>query len=560
MKTYSRLLLAFLLLILVVPQVGADEPLESGEEVIVWSDSSGKFKIEAAFVELVDDKLVVLKRASDGKVIKIPLDKLDEESKSQAKSLHVEAQQSSLDPAVVKQLEEMGLVRQKDTWRLEDEVNLNELISRYKKLTIDYKKLQEKRVKANRYRNRQNKKTTKNKPTGSKYSFNQAKQMALIQAQKQLGTNKTPSLAALDHVATYSKGRASRGRRVGNTFKSSATNQNQRKLDEQFVRNFRSLFLYDEVTKIKMQNAPQMREKIIKSVTMQIQERQKTKQMPNSVAVRNWIRDGYSGTSEGNGAFEREILKECQIKYRQWLKGESLNSTSTKSKKKTGGINVFTVEILDGELFSMAPEINNLRGEVTLKFDQLLQSLKAFSNDQDEAERLLAATSQNLKILSDHQVRIKRKRFEKMSLGVRDQDGEKDGIWTKLYENGQKKMEEHYKDGELDGLGTGWYENGKKFTETHYKNGKQEGLSTFWHENGQKKLEGHYKDGKKDGRWTEWHENGQKEREAPYKDGKEDGTVTWWYENGQKQAEGHFKDGLPDSPYTIWDENGQKKE
>jgi len=140
MKTYSRLLLAFLLLILVVPQVGADEPLESGEEVIVWSDSSGKFKIEAAFVELVDDKLVVLKRASDGKVIKIPLDKLDEESKSQAKSLHVEAQQSSLDPAVVKQLEEMGLVRQKDTWRLEEEVNLNELISRYKKLAIDYKK------------------------------------------------------------------------------------------------------------------------------------------------------------------------------------------------------------------------------------------------------------------------------------------------------------------------------------------------------------------------------------------------------------------------------------
>ena len=81
MKTYSRLTLSFLLLILMVPQVGADEPPEGGKEVTVWSDSSGKFKIEATFVELVDDKLVVLKRASDGKIIKVPFDKLSEQSK-----------------------------------------------------------------------------------------------------------------------------------------------------------------------------------------------------------------------------------------------------------------------------------------------------------------------------------------------------------------------------------------------------------------------------------------------------------------------------------------------
>ena len=35
MKTYSRLTLAFLLLILVVPQVGADEPLKDSEEATV---------------------------------------------------------------------------------------------------------------------------------------------------------------------------------------------------------------------------------------------------------------------------------------------------------------------------------------------------------------------------------------------------------------------------------------------------------------------------------------------------------------------------------------------
>jgi hypothetical protein len=60
MKTYSRLLLAFLLLILVVPQVRAEEPPKNREAVVSWADSSGKFKIEASFVEFMDGKVVVL--------------------------------------------------------------------------------------------------------------------------------------------------------------------------------------------------------------------------------------------------------------------------------------------------------------------------------------------------------------------------------------------------------------------------------------------------------------------------------------------------------------------
>ena len=47
MKTYSKLLL----LILIVPPVGADEPPKDGEEVTVWSDSSGKFKVGALLQE-----------------------------------------------------------------------------------------------------------------------------------------------------------------------------------------------------------------------------------------------------------------------------------------------------------------------------------------------------------------------------------------------------------------------------------------------------------------------------------------------------------------------------
>jgi hypothetical protein len=51
MKTYSKLVPSFLFLILVVPPVGADEPPKDGEEVTVWSDSSGKFKVGALLQE-----------------------------------------------------------------------------------------------------------------------------------------------------------------------------------------------------------------------------------------------------------------------------------------------------------------------------------------------------------------------------------------------------------------------------------------------------------------------------------------------------------------------------
>jgi len=389
MKTYSRLTLAFLLLILIVPQV--------------------------------------------------------------AKSLHAEAQpkQSSLDPAVEKQLEEMGLVRQKDTWRLKAETELDELISRYRKLAIDYKKLWEKRIKAARYLRSANKKPTTNKPTKSKYSLDQAKQMALIQSRKQLGTNRTPSLAALDHVATYSGGRTRSsgifGR--GGAFKSSATSENQRKFDEQFVKNVRSLFLATPAARITMQDVQQMRVKIIESETKKAQEQFKTKQKPNPVAVRNWIRKGYSGTSDGNGEFERNILRECQRKYSQLMRGESSSSKNPQSSKKTGAITTNTVETFDAEMFAIAPEIQNLYSEINLKFDQVSQSRKAFSINQDEAMKLLAASSQSLKIVSDHQMRRKQTQFQKMLSGVRNQDGEKDGVWTEWDSAGQKQAEIHYKDG-----------------------------------------------------------------------------------------------------------------
>ena len=51
---------------------------------------------------------------------------------------------------------------------------------------------------------------------------------------------------------------------------------------------------------------------------------------------------------------------------------------------------------------------------------------------------------------------------------------------------------------------------GEKEFEGSYREGEKEGLYTKWYENGQKELEGNYKDGKKEGIETEWYESGEK--------------------------------------------------
>ena len=137
-------------------------------------------------------------------------------------------------------------------------------------------------------------------------------------------------------------------------------------------------------------------------------------------------------------------------------------------------------------------------------------------------------------------------------------DGEKDGLWTRWYSNGQKEEEVTYKDGEIDGLETVWYYNGQKKYESTFKDGEWDGLWTKWYENGQKKNEGTYKDDKPDGLHTYWYDNGQKKEEGTHKDGLQDGVWTSWFKYGQKWKEKTYKDGKLDGLFTWWYDNGQK--
>ena len=68
-----------------------------------------------------------------------------------------------------------------------------------------------------------------------------------------------------------------------------------------------------------------------------------------------------------------------------------------------------------------------------------------------------------------------------------------DGLWTKWYENGQKKAERHYKNGKLVSASS-WKPDGEPCPITKIVDGS--GIFVYWHENGQKQTETQYKDGK----------------------------------------------------------------
>ncbi len=80
-KTLREYCFGFLFLLIASPclaQPAVDGWLESS----AWTDATGKFKVEATFVR-IDQQNVILKR-SDGKEISVPLSKLNEESRKRA--------------------------------------------------------------------------------------------------------------------------------------------------------------------------------------------------------------------------------------------------------------------------------------------------------------------------------------------------------------------------------------------------------------------------------------------------------------------------------------------
>lgn len=144
------------------------------------------------------------------------------------------------------------------------------------------------------------------------------------------------------------------------------------------------------------------------------------------------------------------------------------------------------------------------------------------------------------------------------SLNQFNDQGQKHGMWSSRYSNGQYKLIERYKDGQKHGVCTSYYPNGQTKLAEEYKHGIKDGIWASYYYNGNEKISGHYKNGKKDFAWYHYNIDGKKISRGYYTDGKRDYKYVEYNAQGQKTVLGHYKNGEKHGMWTTY-EHGKKQ-
>ena len=118
-------------------------------------------------------------------------------------------------------------------------------------------------------------------------------------------------------------------------------------------------------------------------------------------------------------------------------------------------------------------------------------------------------------------------------------EGKKEGAWREWYndEFSTLKSAGYFQADKAEDIFTRWYQNGNKKEEGYFRLGQKDDLWMTWYENGNKKEAGYYSADKKDDRWITWYQNGQKQQQGFYNKGRKEDHWTFWYDNGDKKAE-----------------------
>ena len=118
-------------------------------------------------------------------------------------------------------------------------------------------------------------------------------------------------------------------------------------------------------------------------------------------------------------------------------------------------------------------------------------------------------------------------------------EGKKEGAWREWYsdEFSTLKSTGYFQADKAEDIFTRWYQNGNKKEEGYFRLGQKDDLWTTWYDNGNKKEAGYYSADKKDDRWITWYRNGQKQQQGFYNKGRKEDHWTFWYDNGDKKAE-----------------------
>jgi antitoxin component YwqK of YwqJK toxin-antitoxin module len=133
-------------------------------------------------------------------------------------------------------------------------------------------------------------------------------------------------------------------------------------------------------------------------------------------------------------------------------------------------------------------------------------------------------------------------------------NGRPDGLWKWYYPNGAILREEEYFQGQRDGLYTEYSPEGDIITQGQYSDGEKNGDWKF--SSGDLTEEGKYIIGLKDGTWRSYFSDGEIKFKGNFQQGNPDGSHTYYYENGKVKEEQYFQMGIREKTWKKFDENG----
>ncbi len=139
----------------------------------------------------------------------------------------------------------------------------------------------------------------------------------------------------------------------------------------------------------------------------------------------------------------------------------------------------------------------------------------------------------------------------KMSEGIINEEGRRNGAWKNFYNNGKIKESGSYVDNRKSGTWKYYNNNGNIVQTGRFRNGRTDGQWKWYYNNGSILREEEYYFGKRDGNFIEYLKSGEIISEGQYIDNEKNGS--WVYTVGDHREEGSYIIGLRDGTWKYFD-------
>ena len=142
----------------------------------------------------------------------------------------------------------------------------------------------------------------------------------------------------------------------------------------------------------------------------------------------------------------------------------------------------------------------------------------------------------------------------KVSEGIVDEEGNRQGDWKNFYENGSVRETGSYSANRRTSLWRFFNEKGETEQLGSYRNGREDGRWVWYYDDGSVLRDEEYFQGKRDGAFTEYAMDGSIISSGSYTDGERNGS--WIYTVGDHREEGSYIMGLRDGEWKYYDTAG----